>query len=329
MSDFPNSEFDLAEVELSQQRLHGKVHRTEIITSTSLNQQFGCELFFKCEHLQKTGAFKYRGATNAVLQLDSSITGVATHSSGNHGAALAAAAADRGLAAHIVMPENSVQTKVDAVKAYGGVIHFCEPNQQSREQLLQQLIEQGLHKVHPYDDWRIIFGQSTATAELLEDVDGLDIVVVPVGGGGLTSGACLAVQASKQDIAVIAAEPAGANDSYLSLLQSKRITDIQPDTIADGLRAIIGARNFVIMNRYLDRIILVDDAEIRDALGLVWQYTKQLIEPSSATVVAAIAKHPEVFAGKRIGLILSGGNADIKRLLAGLIPQTLAGVKTQ
>ncbi len=318
MSDLSPSQLDLGEISRSQQRLHGLVHRTRVMTSRTLNQRFGCELFFKCEHLQKTGAFKYRGACNAVLQAPEGTTAVATHSSGNHGAALTAAASRRGLAAHIVMPENSVKAKVQAVQAYGGTIHFCEPNQQSREQTLQQLIDQGHHKIHPYDDWRIVFGQSTATAELIEDVDGLDIIITPVGGGGLVSGACLAVQASGQKIDVLAAEPAGADDSYQSLQRGERVTDVRPQTIADGLRATLGVRNFAVMQQYLEKIILVDEAEIRDALGLIWRHTKQLIEPSSATVMAAIGKQPELFAGKKVGLILSGGNVDIDLFLEPL-----------
>lgn len=309
---------DLDEVTRSRQRLQNHVHHTPTLTSSSLNQRFGCELFFKAEHLQKTGAFKYRGASNAVLQLDDDITVVATHSSGNHGAALAAAARRSGRVAHIVMPNNSIPAKIEAVKAYGGNIHFCEPNQQSRESVLQELIDQGHHSIHPYDDWRIVFGQSTATAELIEDVDALDIVLAPVGGGGLISGACLAVQAGNLPIKVIAAEPAGADDSFQSLQQGKRITDIRPNTIADGLRATVGQKNFAVMQAYLDQVVVVDDDEIMQALGLMWRHMKQLIEPSCATVVAAIAKQPDLFAGKRVGVILSGGNVDVEKLLGSL-----------
>lgn len=308
----------LSEVEGSQQRLYGVVHHTPVLTSSSINQKLGCEIFFKAEHLQKTGAFKYRGASNAVLQLTPATTGVATHSSGNHGAALAAAAYRRQLKAHIVMPENSVPAKIEAVKAYGGQIHFCEPTHQAREASMQQLVDQGYHAIHPYNDWRIIYGQSTATAELLQEIDGLDCILAPVGGGGLISGACLAVQASGQAIDVIGAEPAGAADSYASLQQGERITDIIPNTIADGLRATLGPINFAVMQRYLNEIVLVDDDEIIQALGLVWRHLKQLIEPSCATVVAALAKQPELFANKRVGVILSGGNIDIDRLVSSI-----------
>lgn len=309
---------DLNEVARSQQRLQDHIHNTPILTSSSLNKRFDCELFFKAEHLQKTGAFKYRGASNAILQLDDSIAAVATHSSGNHGAAIAAAATRSGREAHIVMPENSVPAKIEAVKAYGGNIHFCKPTQQARESTLQSLIEQGHHSIHPYDDWRIIFGQSTATAELIEEVDALDIVLAPVGGGGLVSGACLAIKASKRPIQVIAAEPAGADDSFQSLRQGRRITDIKPSTIADGLRATVGQKNFTVMQAYLNQVVVVDDQEIMHALGLVWRHMKQLIEPSCATVIAAIARQPGLFAGKRVGVILSGGNVDIERLLSSL-----------
>ncbi len=309
---------DLKEVTRSRRRLQNHVQYTPVLTSSSLNKRFGCELFFKAEHLQKTGAFKYRGASNAILQLDNSITAVATHSSGNHGAALAAAASRSNRVAHIVMPENSVPAKIEAVKAYGGNIHFCQPTQQARESTLQGLIEQGHHSIHPYDDWRIIFGQSTATAELIEEVEALDIILAPVGGGGLISGACLAVQAGQHPIKVIAAEPAGADDSFQSLRQGKRITDIKPNTIADGLRATIGEKNFAVMQTYLDQIVVVDDQEIMQALGLLWRHMKQLIEPSCATVIAAVARQPDLFAGKRVGVILSGGNVDIERLLHSL-----------
>ncbi len=318
MSEFSITQLDLDEVARSQRRLQDYIHRTPVLTSNSLNQRFGCELFFKAEHLQKTGAFKYRGASNAVLQLDPAVTGVATHSSGNHGAALAAAARRTERVAHIVMPDNSIAAKTAAVKAYGGQIHFCEPTQQSRETALQALVEQGHHAVHPYDDWRIIFGQSTATAELITEISDLDVVIAPVGGGGLISGACLAVQADDQPIQVVAAEPAGAADSYQSLQQGQRITSIKPDTIADGLRATVGERNFAVMQAYLQQVVLVDDSQIMQALGLVWRHTKQLIEPSCATVVAALAQQPDLFTGKRVGVILSGGNVDIDRLLSSL-----------
>lgn len=318
MPDTAITDLNLAEITNCRQRLHGRVHSTPVMTSMTLNRMLGCELYFKCEHLQKTGAFKYRGACNAVLQVDSDVRAVATHSSGNHGAALAAAARNAGMDAHIVMPENSVPTKIQAVQAYGGSVHFCEPTHQAREDTLRSLIDQGHHKIHPYDDWRIIFGQGTATAELIDDVPDMDLLVAPVGGGGLISGACLAIQASGKPIRIIAAEPAGADDTYRSLQAGERITSVKPDTIADGLRATLGERNFMVMREYLDQVVLVDDDETMQALGLVWRHMKQLIEPSCATVVAAIAKRADLFSGKRVGVILSGGNVDIEKLLGAL-----------
>lgn len=317
MTDFLN-DIDFDEITLSAHRLAGVVHKTPIQTSSRLNALLGCELFCKAEHLQKTGAFKYRGASNALLQLTPDIQSVATHSSGNHGAAIAAAASLQGKAAHIVMPDISVQAKIDAVRAYGGEVHFCAPTQQARETALELLVDKGMHPVPPYDDWRIIYGQSTAATELLHQVTDLDIILAPVGGGGLISGTCLAVEAYDPSIAVIGAEPAGADDVWQSLQAGQRITDIKPDTIADGLRATVGQRNFAVIQEYLDELVVIDDRQIMAALQLVWQSMKQLIEPSCATVIAAIQKQPELFSGKRVGVILSGGNVDTSTLIGAL-----------
>ena len=310
-------EVDFDELHQSFKRLQGVVHKTPVLTSTRLDQILGCQLFCKAEHLQKTGAFKYRGASNAILQLDDNMTSVATHSSGNHGAAIAAAAKLRGITAHIVMPETSVPAKIDAVRAYGGQVHFCEPTQADREAKLGELIQHGHHAIPPYDDWRIIYGQSTAAAELLQQVDHLDILLAPIGGGGLISGTCL-VAAQHGNVQVIGVEPAGADDVWRSLQAGERITDVKPDTIADGLRATVGERNFAVIQHYLSELVLTNDQQIMQALKLVWQSMKQLIEPSCATVIAAIQAQPDLFEGKRVGAILSGGNVDIDKLVDAL-----------
>ncbi|MBU1188803.1 MAG: pyridoxal-phosphate dependent enzyme [Gammaproteobacteria bacterium] len=299
-------------------QLRDRVHVTPIMRSASLDRLLGCTALFKCEQLQRTGAFKYRGASNALASLPPGTTSVCTHSSGNHGAALAAAALALGIDAHIVMPENAVPTKVNAVRAYQGTVHFCAPTQQAREQAFAALQVQGHHAVPPYDDWRVIYGQATASVELIEQTDGLDMLLAPVGGGGLISGACLAVQAVQADIRVLAAEPEGAADAHASLLAGRRIVDQPVDTIADGLRATIGVRNFHVLQQQLESVLLVSDDEILQATERVWRHMKQLIEPSCATVVAAITRYPELFAGQRVGIILSGGNVDTSKLLAAL-----------
>ena len=314
----PSASEHAAGVGSAMHKLRGLVHKTPVMTSSALQQLLGCEAFFKCEQLQHTGAFKYRGASNALANLPSDTRSVCTHSSGNHGAALAAAAQKSGISAHIVMPENAVPAKINAVRAYQGIVHFCAPTQQAREAAFVELQNQGHHAVPPYDDWRVIYGQATASVELLQQVDKLDMLLAPVGGGGLISGACLAVQHMQADIPVLAAEPEGAADSHASLQAGRRVTDVPVNTIADGLRATVGVRTFHIMQQHLERILLVDDAEILAATELVWRYMKQLIEPSCATVVAAIQRYPECFAGRRVGIILTGGNVDTGKLIAAL-----------
>lgn len=299
--------------------LQGLIHRTPVMSSSSLDRLLGCHMLFKCEHLQRTGAFKFRGACNAVANLPQATASVCTHSSGNHGAALAAAAAARGISAHIVMPDNAVPAKIQAVRAYGGQVHFCASNQHARETAFQNLIEQGHHAVPPYDDWRVIYGQATATIELLQHSSDLDMVLAPVGGGGLISGACLAVQYVQANVAVLAAEPEGAADAHASMQADKRITELPVNTIADGLRATIGHRNFAVMQQCLQQVLLVNDEEILQATALVWRHMKQLIEPSCATVVAAIKRYPEVFAQQRVGILLSGGNVNVERLIQALV----------
>ncbi|MDX1626884.1 MAG: pyridoxal-phosphate dependent enzyme [Wenzhouxiangellaceae bacterium] len=296
-------------------RIAGVVHRTPVLTSRSLDREFGCELVFKAEHLQRTGSFKFRGASHAVALLDDDCPGVATHSSGNHGAALAAAAATRGLACHVVMPDNAVASKVRAVEAYGGIVHRCAPNQAAREAGLAELLGQGFEAVPPYDDDRIIAGQGTCALELLEQRPDIDVIVAPIGGGGLLAGTTLAARAS--GVEVVGAEPAGADDAARSLAAGERVTDHHPETVADGLRALVGERNLEVLLRHDVAVLTVEEARIREAMEWAWSRLKQVIEPSGAVALACIAAHRDRFAGRRVGVILSGGNLDVAALLDG------------
>ncbi len=296
----------------ARERIAGQVRNTDVIENIELNKILGCDAWFKCENLQKTGAFKFRGASNAILRLRENGTDedVATHSSGNHGAALATAAQSDGRNAHVVMPRNSVASKVEAVRRFGGKIVFCEPSQEAREAGLARLVAEGLIPIPPYDHRDIIAGQGTAALEFLESHPHLDILITPVGGGGLVSGSAIVVRHLRPAMSVFAAEPFGAADTAASFRQGKRVTSWQPDTIADGLRALVGEITFPIIRECVDNVLTVSEGGIVDGMKLVWQYTKMIIEPSSATVIAAIREHPELFAGKRVGLILTGGNID-------------------
>jgi threonine dehydratase len=303
----------LADIQAAHQRIAPHVHRTPVYTSQLLDEITGAQLFFKCENLQKTGAFKARGASNAVLCLsdEQAAAGVATHSSGNHAAALALAAAGRGIAAHIVMPANASEVKKAAVAAYGGFIIECEPTLQAREETLARVVEQtGAHAVHPYDDARVIAGQGTVSIELMEQVPGLDVVVVPVGGGGLLAGTALAVKGLSPKTEVLAVEPAGADDAFRSFGTGQRVLQTCPDTIADGLRSSLGLINFEIMLRTVDTVITVDDERIKEAMRLQWTRLKSVVEPSGAVSFAGVLDYPERFRGRRVGLIISGGNLD-------------------
>lgn len=300
----------------AHQRIKGKIRTTPVISDPQLNAILGCELWLKCENLQRTGAFKFRGASNAIARLEETgLRGdVATHSSGNHGSALALAASSHGRRAWIVMPENSVKTKIDAVKRNGGKIIFCPPTQTAREQGLADLVARNCIAVPPYDHVDIICGQGTATIELAEQCPGLDIILAPVGGGGLISGSAIAAKALIPEALVIGAEPEGAADTAVSLQQGVRVEEYPIDTIADGLRAIVGVLNFEIIQANVDKIVTVSESGIVDAMALVWQTFRMLIEPSSATVIAAIMESPEDFSGKRVGAIVSGGNVDLSCL---------------
>jgi threonine dehydratase len=278
---------------------------------------FGCEIFFKCENFQKAGAFKFRGATNAVLNLsaEEKQKGVVTHSSGNHAAALALAARMNGVKANIVMPETAPVVKKNAVAAYGGIITFCKPTLEAREQTTKKIMEEtGAVLVHPYDNFNVICGQGTAALEFLEDKPDLDIVVAPVGGGGLLSGTSTSVKGINSKIMVIAAEPLNANDAYTSFTTGKLVPSVNPATIADGLLTSLSELTFEIVRKNVDRIFTASEESIVECMLLVWERMKIIIEPSSAVVLAIIRENPEFFRGKKAGLIVSGGNVDFRKL---------------
>lgn len=299
---------DIASIHLARARIANRVRETPVVNEPGLDDVLGCRVFAKCENLQRTGAFKFRGACNAIARLvEDGVDGdVATHSSGNHGAALALAARLEGRKAHVVMPENASPIKVDAVRRYGGQIHFCAPTQQAREEGLARLVEDGCIPIPPYDHADIIAGQGTACLELLYRVPDLECVIAPVGGGGLIGGT--AIVARDRGVAVYGAEPAGAADTAESLERGERLDSYSPDTIADGLRALVGIRNFLLIRKHVKGVLTVDDDEIRGAMKLAWRHLRLLIEPSSAVVLAAVRAHPEIFSGHRVGAILSGAN---------------------
>lgn len=299
---------DIAAIYQARERIRNRIRDTPVLNDAGLDLELGCELYFKCEHLQRTGAFKFRGASNAVARLREAGNGgdVATHSSGNHGAALALAARLDGRTAHVVMPENSSAIKIESVRNFGGEIHFCAPTQADRESGLARLVEAGHIPIPPYDHFDIIAGQGTAALELMESHPDVNVLIAPVGGGGLISGTALV--AADRGVAVYAAEPAGAADTAASIAQGRRVESWQPDTIADGLRALLGERNFAIIQQHISQVVTVTDDEIRAAMRLFWQHTRMLIEPSSAVVIAVLAQYPELFSGKKVGAIITGAN---------------------
>ncbi len=305
------------EILAAAERIEQFIHRTPVITSKSIDQICDAEIFFKCENLQKAGAFKARGATNAVMSLhvEEMKRGVATHSSGNHAAALSMAARNRGIPAYIVMPGNSSKVKIAAVQSYGGQITFCEPTLAAREETLNQVLSQTFAtEIHPYNDLRIIAGQATAALELIEDTGSLDYIFAPVGGGGLLSGTSLSAHYFTPGTKVIAGEPAGADDAYQSFYKGEFVPSVNPDTIADGLRTSLGTLTFPIIKKYVTDIHTVSDFNIAEAMKLVWERMKLVIEPSAATPLAALLKNKARYSGKRIGIILSGGNVDLSKL---------------
>lgn len=305
---------EFSDVLAARKRFDGRVKRTPVINDPGLDEALGCRAWIKCENLQETSSFKLRGATNAIARLREVgiFDDVATHSSGNHGAALALAASRDGRRAFVVMPLNSVPAKIEAVRSYGGEVILCEPGQAPRERGLAELVKRGLLPIPPYDHPDIIAGQGTAALELIENVNNFDILMTPIGGGGLLAGSAIAARGLHPGIKVLAAEPDGAADAATSFQRGVRVTDWQPDTIADGLRAVIGVMNFEIIRQKVDDILLVTDHAIEDAMRLVWQKTSMQIEPSSAVVVAAILLHPDIFKNNKVGLIFTGGNVDRK-----------------
>jgi len=304
-------------IRVARQRIAPHIHRTPVMTCASLDRMAGATLFFKCENLQKTGSFKIRGATNAVFSLPDEMArrGVVTHSSGNHAAALARAARERGVPAWIVMPLNAPLAKCRAVEGYGGQITFCEPTIAARESTAKQILEKtGAVLVHPYDNPDIIAGQGTATLELLEEVPDLDVVIAPVSGGGLLSGTAIAAKSLRPQARVIGAEPANADDAYRSM-RSGRLEPLSAAvTMADGLRAGLCQRTFDILRERVDEVVLVSEEEIVNAMRHTWERMKLIVEPSSAVAFAVVLKNLPALAGKHIGIIVSGGNVDLERL---------------
>ena len=304
-------------IEDARERITGKVSVTPVLTSNTLDALAGARLHFKCENLQKGGAFKARGATNAVFALSETQArrGVATHSSGNHGAALARAAALRGIRAYIVMPDNTSQVKRAAVSRYGAEITWCAPTLAARESTVRQVLAAtGATLIHPYDDLLVMAGQGTVALELLNAVPTLDVILCPIGGGGLLSGIAFAAKTIKPGIRVIGVEPAGADDAARSLRAGHIVPVEHPDTIADGLRATVGERPFTEIRRIVDEIITVPDAAIVRAMRQIWEVLKIVVEPSGAVPYAALLGAPEALRARRIGLILSGGNVDLDHL---------------
>lgn len=308
---------EYAAILAAHERIRPHIHRTPVLTSSRLDAASGASLFFKCENFQKVGAFKARGATNAVFALDENAArrGVATHSSGNHAAALSRAAGLRGIAAYIVMPSNSPKVKVRAVEGYGGRIVFCEPNQRAREEACARVIaETGATLIHPFENEDVMAGQGTIAIELLEEVPDLDLILCPVGGGGVLCGTAVAAKTLRSEIRVIAAEPAGADDAAQSFRQHQLVYQEQKNTIADGLRTNLGAPNFELVQRYVDDIVTVSDEAIVAGMRGIWETMKIVVEPSGAVPYAAVLERRVDLRGKRVGLVLTGGNVDLDAL---------------
>jgi len=308
---------DRATIADAHQRIASYIHRTPVLTSASINELAGCSLFFKCENFQKIGAFKARGAMNAALQLTDAekSKGIATHSSGNHAQALARAAKILNIPSYIVMPRTSPEIKKKGVRAFGGEIFECEPTLQARETTLAEVIKKtGATEIHPFNNYNVIAGQATCAKELFEEAPPLDIIVAPVGGGGLLSGTALATHYFSPSTEVIAAEPEGADDAYRSM-QSGKIETSQANSIADGLLTSLGDKTFPLIREHVKQVLTASDQEIINAMRLIWERMKIIVEPSCAVPLAVILKNRLVFAGKTVGVILSGGNVDLTRAL--------------
>ena len=301
----------------AHERIKPHIRRTDIRTSDYLNDLAGCELFFKCENFQEPGAFKVRGATNAVFGLsdEQAAKGVATHSSGNHASCLSYAAMLRGIPCNVVMPRTAPQAKKDTVRRYGGVITECEPSTSSREETFAKVqAETGGDFVHPYNDPRVIAGQGTCSKEFMEQVDGLDMMVAPIGGGGMISGTCLTLSTLAPEVQIIAAEPEQADDAYRSFKAGYIIADDAPKTIADGLLVPLKDLTWHFVSNHVTDIMTASDQEIIDAMKITWKHLRIVMEPSCAVPLAIILKNKERFAGKRVGVIITGGNVDLDKL---------------
>lgn len=301
----------------AHERVRPYIHRTPVLTSSFLDNLTGAKLFFKCENLQKAGAFKVRGACNAVFGLteEQAARGVATHSSGNHALSLSYAAGRRGIPCHVVMPRTAPQAKKDAVIGYGGSITECEPSTSSREAVFAEVqARTGADFVHPYNDPRVIAGQGTCSRELIDQIEGLDAVVAPIGGGGMISGTCLTLSNIAPQVEIFAAEPERADDAYRSFKAGHIIADDAPDTVADGLKVPLKDLTWHFVQRHVTDILTASDPEIVDAMKLIWKRMKIVMEPSSAVPLATILKNPDRFRGKRVGVIVTGGNVDLDRL---------------
>lgn len=307
----------ISDVVEAHQRIKPHIHQTPVLTSSYIDALVGARLFFKCESLQKAGAFKARGASNAVFGLnkDEAARGVATHSSGNHGTCLSYAAGRRGIPCTVVMPRTAPQAKKDAVRGYGGVVVECEPSTSSREAVFNEVVaKSGAEFVHPYNDPRVIAGQATCSKELIEQIDDVDAVIAPIGGGGMVSGTCLTLSNLAPRVDIYAAEPEQADDAYRSFKAGHIIADDAPNTVADGLKVPLKELTWHFVRNNVTDILTASEAEIIDAMKLIWKRMKIVVEPSSAVPLATILKNKPLFAGKRVGIIVTGGNVDLETL---------------
>ncbi|UXP33410.1 pyridoxal-phosphate dependent enzyme [Reichenbachiella agarivorans] len=311
--EFPN----LSDIKRAHTRIGNYIYNTQVMTSSTIDEMVGGQVYFKCENFQKIGAFKMRGAANVIMSYrpEERKNGFATHSSGNHAQAVAKAAAEAGAKAYIVMPHNAPQVKIDAVRGYGAEITMCEPTETARAETCKQVIERtGAIQVHPYHDARIIAGQATAAKEFIEELPDLHYMITPVGGGGLAAGSALTLATVSPTTKMVLAEPEAVNDTYLSFKAGKLQGVKNPKSIADGLLVSVGEMNFEIIKQYVHEVYCVSEEEIISAMRLVWERMKIVIEPSSAVAVAALLKNKEVFAGKKTGIILTGGNVQMNDL---------------
>ncbi len=305
------------DVLLARERIKPYIHRTPVLTSTFFNELTGAQLYFKCENFQKAGAFKVRGASNAVFSLEDTeaAKGVVTHSSGNHALSLSYAAGRRGIPVSVVMPRTAPEAKKAAVRGYGGEVFECEPSTTAREAMLEDLVARtGADFVHPYNDYRVIAGQATCSMELHEDAGDLDAVIAPIGGGGMISGTCLTISNTSPTTKIYAAEPKNADDVYRSFHAGRIIEDDAPQTVADGLKVSLRPRTWHFVSNFVEDVLLATEEEIIDAMYLIWQRMKIVVEPSSSVALAILIQNKELFVGKRVGVILTGGNVDLKKL---------------